>query len=147
MAYATQADIEAIYSPDALYVADRDGDGVADAAAVTRALDAASAEIDSYLGVRHTLPLSETPAVLIQPCVDIALYRLALSRSVLTEEHRTRFEDAIVFLTRVANGKAALNLPAPVDPETGETTEFNSPRPIVSGGPSRVFGREETRGL
>lgn len=39
MAYATQADIITIYSADALHVADRDGDGVIDADAVTRALD------------------------------------------------------------------------------------------------------------
>ena len=69
-------------------MADRDGDGVPDEGAVTAALDSASAEIDGYIAVRYTLPLASPPPNLTQPCVDIALYRLASSRDVLTDEHR-----------------------------------------------------------
>jgi phage gp36-like protein len=146
MAYATQDDIITLYSEDALYVADRDGDGVVDADAVTRALTSASGEIDSYIGVRYSLPLETAPELLKQFCVDIAIYRLALSRDVLSEEHRRRYEDTIKHLDKIAKGTASLNLPGPVDPDTGETTQ-TSPRPIVAGGPAREFTREKMRGL
>lgn len=146
MAYATQDDIITLYSEDALYVADRNGDGVVDADAVTRALTSASGEIDSYIGVRYSLPLEAAPELLKQFCVDIAIYRLALSRDVLSEEHRRRYEDTIKHLDKIAKGTASLNLPGPVDPDTGEATQ-TSPRPIVAGGPAREFTREKMRGL
>ncbi len=146
MAYALRDDIITLYSEDALYVADRDGDGVVDAGAVARALTSASGEIDSYLGVRYSLPLEVAPELLRQFCVDIAIYRLALSCDVLSEEHRRRYEDTIKHLDKIAKGTASLNLPGPVDPDTGEATQ-TSPRPIVAGGPPREFTREKMRGL
>lgn len=143
MAYATQGDIAELYGPHALHVADRDGDGLADAAAVTRALEGASDEIDSYLAVRYRLPLAQPPRILRQHAVDIALYRLALSADVLSEEHRRRYEDAIAALKRIAKGEAALVMP--VDPEAED--DGQGPRPIVSGGPERIFSRDKMRGL
>jgi phage gp36-like protein len=149
MAYAVQNDITELYSPDALYVADRDGDGVPDAGAITRALKLASSEIDSYLGVRLSLPLAETPDLLVQFCVDIALYRLALSRDVLSDEHRKRYDDTIKHLKDIARGSATLNITQTTSGETGETGEPtvpDRPRPIVVGGPEREFTRAKLRG-
>ena len=149
MAYATQADIEAIYSLNALYVADRDGDGNVDSAAVDRALSSASDEIDSYLATRYPVPLAEVPGIVTQYAVDVALYRLALSAEVLTEELRRRYEDTIAALKRIAKGEQALVLP--VDPgESGEELGTNSsdgPTPIIAGGPERLFSRDQTRDL
>lgn len=147
MAYATQDDIITLYSLDALFVADRDGDGTPDAAAVDRALVSASEEIDSYLGVRHALPLPDVPGLLVQLAVDIALYRLASSRDLLSDEHRRRYEDAIKHLNKLATGGASLNLPGPVDADTGAATLPSSPRPVVSAGPERLFTRETLRGM
>ena len=145
MAYATQADIVTLYSEDALYVADRDGDGVADADAITRALSSASAEIDSHLAVRYKLPLQEPPETLVQYCVDIALYRLASSRDVLSAEHRTRYEDALKALKDIGAGRAALVFPGGADGDDPE--EPTGPRPIVSHGPEREFTRDKMKGL
>lgn len=145
MAYATQTDVTTLYSADALYVADRDGDGSVDAAAIERALQSASDEIDSFLAVRYTLPLASVPSVLQQLCVDIALYRLALSSDVASDEHRRRYEDALAHLKRLGEGKAALVFPAGVGPSDPDAD--NSPRPIVSAGPPRLFSRENMEGL
>jgi phage gp36-like protein len=147
MAYATQADIVTLYSEDSLYVADRDGDGVVDGDDVTRALSMASGEIDSFLGVRFPLPLNATPDLLVQFCVDVAIYRLALARDVLTEEHRRRYGDVLKHLEKIAKGAATL--PLPVDPDGDEETptQPSSPRPIVAGGPEREFTRAKMRGL
>ncbi len=151
--YAQSADITDLYGPDALYVADRDGDGVAEADAVDRALVEAAYEIDSYLATRYALPLppGTQVSVLRQLAVDIAVYRLAQSRDVLTEELRRRYDDATASLRRIADGKQAL---PPPDPATttgggvdGDGVEGGGPRPILQAGPEREFSRAKMRGL
>lgn len=146
MPYATQIDIDTIYSTDALFVADRDGDGSVDVAAVDQALASASAEIDGYLAVRETLPLTGTHDILVQFCVDIALYRLAVAGTAMTETHRERYEDAISSLKDFASGK--MRLVYPVDPNaTDPAVTDPSPSPIVVGGPPREFTRDKMKGL
>jgi len=148
VAYATQADIEAIYSADALAVAaDRDGDGVADPASVAAALERASSEIDLHIGARYALPLASTPVQLVQIAVDIALYRLVLDAGVRTDEHRTRYEDAVAMLRRIADGKAALTLPPDPLADPDDPTLGQGPQPIVISGPPRLFSRDTTRDL
>lgn len=144
MPYAAQADIVALYGVNALVVADRDGDGTPDAEAIARALDLSSGEMDSYIGRRHALPLPVTTPHLVQLCVDIAIYRLALAQDVATSEHRTRYEDALSVLTKIADGRVSLALPIP-DP--GEAPEISGPQPIVAGGPPRLFSRLLMRDL
>lgn len=146
MPYATQADISDLYGQNALVVADHDRDGVPDAGPIAVALDYATAEIDSYLAPRHSLPLAEVPRVLTQLCVDIAVYRLALSGELMTEEIDKRYERALARLRDLASGKASLVFSTP----TGTTTEdgdFRGPQPIVSGGPDRLFTRDLMRDL
>lgn len=145
MPYATIDDITELYGANALYVADRDQDGAADTQAVDRALSSASAEIDTHIGVRYALPLFEVPEFLKTICVDIAVYRLALSADVLSEEHRRRYEDALGFLKRVADGKAALQFTSSAPTEDGEPSP--GPRPIVLEGPVRLFSREKMRDI
>ena len=145
MTYATHSDIVELYSAEALIVADRDGDGEAEAAAIGRALSMASAEIDTYVSVRYGLPLPSTPEILRQWCVDIACYRLAQTADVLTEELRRRYEDALAALKRLAKGEQALVFPVDPDADPEEEPVDNSPRPIVAGGPARLFSREKLR--
>jgi phage gp36-like protein len=143
-AYATQADIATLYGANALVVADHNRDGIVDSAAVTRALTSASDEIDTYLAARYTLPLTEVPGFLKTLAVDIALYRLALSADVLSDEHRKRYEDALGHLKRIAKGEAALVFTA--TPATGDI-DVSGAQPIVSGGPAKLFTRDLTRDL
>lgn len=106
MAYATRSDIEAIYGAgflQTLVAADLDFD-----AAVTRACAASSAEIDSYLGQRYTLPLSVSPEIVRTWCVDIACWRLAGTITSMSEETRKRAERALGILKDVAAGKASV---------------------------------------
>lgn len=147
MPYATQTDITMLYGANALYVADHDRDGVADADAVSRALNSATGEIDTYLAARYPLPLAEVPEFLKQLTVDIALYRLALSADVATTEHRTRYEDALSHLRKIAEGKAALVF-TPVPPLEGEPAPASTgPQAVVISGPPRLFSRTEMRDL
>jgi phage gp36-like protein len=146
MPYAAAADIVELYGSDALYVADRDGDGVPDVGAAERALASATAEIDTYLAARYALPLIEPrDPMLRQWCVDIALYRLALNASVLSDEHRRRYEDAIDALRRLAKGETRLTL-AP-DPDADPDAEDPGPNAVVQGGPPRLFTRDTLRDI
>jgi phage gp36-like protein len=86
------------------------------------------------------------PDHLTTMCVDIAIYRMALSADVLTTEHRTRYEDALSTLKKIAEGKASLAF-TPVAPAPGEPAVSTSPKPIVVGGPERLFSRDQMRGL
>lgn len=92
--YASWDDVTDLYGQGALYVADHDRSGAPDMVAVDRALVTASSEIDSYIGVRVKLPLPAVPPILTQLCAEIALYRLASSADVLTDENRRRYDDA-----------------------------------------------------
>lgn len=150
--YANIEDIVALYGMNALVVADRDGRGEPDKAAVERALASASDEIDSYLAVRYSVPVpAPAPQVLVQLCVDIAVYRLALSADVLSTEHRQRYEDALAMLKRLAKGEAALVVAADPNAPAGDpnapTALNDGPQPIVVGGPPRVFSRQQMQGL
>lgn len=129
MPYATQLDIEALYDPAVLVrVADHDEDGVADDAVVTKGLDSASALIDGYISARYSLPLPTIPQFLRELCVDIAIYRMALTHGRRTEEMRQRYEDAILMLKDISTGKAGLGLPSDSnsdgEPDSGAGTTF-----------------------
>lgn len=147
MSYASQDDIIQLYGQNALVVADHDRDGIPDGAAVTRALAAATGEIDTYLAPRYTLPLHEVPSFLTQLCVDIALYRLALTADVATTEHRTRYEDALSHLRKLGEGKASLAFMTPVPAPAIDAGPFDRPQPIVQGGPAKIFTRDQMRDL
>jgi phage gp36-like protein len=149
MAYATQSDIVLLYGANALVVADHDRDGVPDTDAVTRAIEAAGGEVDTYIGTRYRLPLHEVPTFLRQLTVDIALYRLALAADVATTEHRTRYEDALGHLKLIGAGKAGLVFTTPppvIDPEA-TPDPYAGPQPIVQGGPEKLFTRDKMRDL
>ena len=72
-----------------------------------------------------------------------------LSQDVASTEHRTRYEDALTTLGRIADGRAALVLPVqpPAEGETPPAPEVTGPQPIVMGGPPRLFSRDQMRDL
>ncbi|MEM7046989.1 MAG: DUF1320 domain-containing protein [Pseudomonadota bacterium] len=122
MTYATSKDIENAYGKGSL------PDGGGTSAAVTAALSAATAEIDTYLAGRYDLPLATPPPILKALCVDIALYKTSLDIGSLTDERRKRYEDALALLRRLADGKADLGLPKPKQTAPSHASFTASPR-------------------
>jgi len=136
MAYSTEADIKKQLPEEQLIeLSDDDGDGVADSGVVERAITDADAEIDSYLSVRYTVPLSPVPARAQQLSVDIAIWNLYSRRTVLDEIREKRYNAAIAFLKDVASGKANID-----DPASGEqqikTSRSKEDRIFTIGRPS-----------
>lgn len=136
--YASRSDITDKYGLDALYAA-ADADGVIDDGQVTKALQAASDKIDSYLGSRHVLPLPSVPGILNAACIDIAVYEMSNTADTLTENIEARHKYAIAWLKDVAAGRASLGLPSPA----GKT----SARPVVTTGSAKLFSRRAMRDL
>ena len=105
--YSSLTDLEKRLEPETLAaLADDDKDGAADTDVVNAAIDDADSEIDSYLRVRYTLPLSSTPDVIKSLSCAIAIYNLFLRRrETVSEEHQKRYEWAVSLLEKIAEGK------------------------------------------
>ncbi|SPD73811.1 conserved hypothetical protein [uncultured Desulfobacterium sp.] len=140
MAYAVKQDIIDRYGEDAFYSAfDWDGIDDVDDTVVDTALEGASDEIDGYLAGRYTLPLQTIPRILILQCVDIALYRgSGVSGASQTEEKKERYDDAIKYLLKVAEGKISLGIEKPSQGGSGGSA-FSSN--------DRLFTRETMKGI
>lgn len=135
MPYATATDLTDRYGASALVLAaDRDGDGVADTAAVDRALADATGEVDSYIAARYPVPLAAPlPSRVVQVTVDIAFYRLCREAGSYTEEIRQRYDDALAWLRDVARGIATLGQPAEAPAASAGDVQFESASPSVFG--------------
>ncbi|MGX5053120.1 gp436 family protein [Enterobacter asburiae] len=143
MTYATPEDYIACFT-------ERDATGVSagydmdtpDDARIARHLQSASDRIDSYLGARYTLPLVDVPGALRDYCCDIARYLLTGNEHQCTEEIRLRYEDAVSWLKRVADGKITLGSAA----RDGQTVEPSSPDVVFYSGGEDLWGRNRTGG-
>lgn len=113
MTYATAADIDETYGPALLdLLADSAGDGERDADAIARALEQATAAVNSYVSARHALPLSQVPPVLVGLTMDLAIHRLALRPGMMTEQVEGRWKAALKTLEAIGAGRAGLGLPS-----------------------------------
>ncbi|MGM3162392.1 gp436 family protein [Dickeya undicola] len=139
--YAQTADmILAFGERECVSLTDRGFAGEIDDEVLTGALMRASAEIDSYLAGRYPVPWTDTPRILVGRCCDIARYLLCGSGTQMTDEIRERYNDAIRYLERVADGRITLGfLPSgDVVQPSGTSTTFTSA--------GRRFGRDSTQG-
>lgn len=103
-------------SEDKLIQLTDDGDtGTVDAAAVTRAIADADAEIDGYCGTRYAVPFSPVPVLIRKISVDIGIYNLYARRKGVPEDRQKRYADAVRFLKDVAKGVATLGGDEPTD--------------------------------
>ncbi len=114
MGYITNSDIEErLGSVAYVQLADDDGNGVADVGVVDEARLGAEGEVNSYLGRRYSVPVSLTTHpdladVLASFTLDLAEYRLRLRRPPVPDDARRRRDQAIEWLTRVAEGRIEL---------------------------------------
>ena len=116
--YATAADLSARFGSDIDQLADRDGDGLADADVVAAVLADVSAEMDGYLAVRYELPLAApVPLLLNRLACVLARERLAYQAGVELGPDaaiRREAEAARRMLADLAAGRASLGtVPTP----------------------------------
>jgi phage gp36-like protein len=107
MAYAAESDLVAKYGEQEIAdISDKSGAGSLDSVVVAAALTDADHEINGYLASRYTVPLLVVPTLIKRIACDITRYRLYDNRP--QDEVRQRFDDAIRWLRRVADGEVIL---------------------------------------
>jgi phage gp36-like protein len=104
----------------------------------------ACAEIDGYLAKRYSVPFAKTPQVVTKFAKDIALYNL-VSRHGVDESERektylTRYNAAVAFLTKVAEGKIDIGV------SEGNTVTEAAATGFVMRSNGRIFSRESMKG-
>ncbi|MEX2524449.1 MAG: DUF1320 domain-containing protein [Gammaproteobacteria bacterium] len=108
--YTTKQEmIDRFGEPELIQLTDRDGSaGAIVDDVLDQALTDADSEIDSYLAVRYSLPLPETPRVIKRIAADIARWHLYDDSA--PEDIRNRYKDAVKLLEGIRDGKVALGL-------------------------------------
>ena len=140
MAYCTQDDIISQISEEILIqLTDDEGVGEVDADRVSAAIANADAEINSYCGMKYTVPFTTVPPMIRAASIDIAVYNLRSRRMGASEPEKDRYRERISWLKDVAKGIATLG---ESDPD-GVPTEAQAPE-IASN--TRVFSRESMSG-
>lgn len=147
MAYTSKALMITRWGSDeVLRSADRDPqDGTADDATITAHCSDASSLVDSYLArAGYTTPVDPVPAVLVLKTTDIAVYTLSFDiGGAATTEKRKRYDDAIAWLEKIANGE--LKLPGA---DGGDASEPAVAKPVASvTGTQLAYQFTHTRGL
>ena len=139
MPYATQQDLEDRFGSDELKrVADRNADGVIDAAVVAKAIADADALIDSYLREVYALPLASVPGRLVRLATDLALFFCYPSNP--PEDVQRRRDDAEAYLLKIAKGLVSLDI-AGVEPAPAGGGQ------VAVQAPERVFSRDGLKGF
>ena len=108
MAYCTENDLLSMIPAKELAELTAETGDTPDSLVVADAIERAEAEIDAYLGVRYTLPLSPIPDQVKGLSVDISLYHLYSRRSVAPTVRRQKYEAAVSFLKQGAAGEAVV---------------------------------------
>lgn len=137
MPYATaQNMIDRFEESELVQLTDRSDAGVIDQVVLAKALADADAKIDGYLAGRYSLPLSVVPKVLELYACDIARYLLHDNHA--TDQVTKRYDDAIKFLERVANGQISIGVN-----DVGQTPPVNDGAQIESAG--STFARDKSK--
>ncbi len=132
MAYCSKDDILMMMPQAELAALTAESGDIADLEVVAAAINKATAEIDSYLQVRYSLPLSSTPGLIKSLGVDLAIYHLYSRRSVMPPVRRQNYEAAVAFLKAVAAGQAGL-------------VEVGGEPSVEVSGAGRLFSRAELK--
>ena len=120
-------------------------DSKPDKKAFHKALVNATSFIDSHVAPRYpgVVPLSNPPDIIRGYCVDIAIYQASADPGTHTEEKRSRFDDAVAWLEKVAAGKVAIMT---LESDGSEVDAGDTDMPVMKASP-RLFSRHKLRGL
>ncbi|MBU1193967.1 MAG: DUF1320 domain-containing protein [Proteobacteria bacterium] len=141
MAYCTLNDIQDMMDEDEIIrFTDDTGAGTINTDVTDKAISGADALIDSYLASRYSVPVTPVPDILLNFAVDIAIYKICSRRSQAPEEVRTKYEDAIKWLEKVASGKVKISSAA-----SAPASQSND-GPVITTSP-RIFSRDSLRGF
>ncbi len=108
MAYCSPTDLLQMVSQEELAELTTATGEVPDSQVTAEAIAWAEDEVNAYVGARYQVPLNPVPAKIKGLTVELALYSLYARRGVAPAVRRERYEAAMAFLKRVAEGLAVL---------------------------------------
>lgn len=133
MPYCTKADLIERFGEDELQAIAHDVSGEIDTAAVDRACDDASGEIDGYVSAAgYPVPLSPVPRIVTAYACDIARYRLYDEHA--SEQVQKRYDDAVKFLRSVSRGEVKLGISTGPSSSSAGSVHMNPGRQVFNGG-------------
>lgn len=128
MPYITAQEIETAIGADELVaLADRDGDGVADAAFVDQTLARTDEVIDSYLRSRFSVPLASAPGMVRQCAQFIARYYLFENQA--PDRVVEDYKQALRWLSEIRRGDLDIGIDS-----AGEAPASSGTGPQIGGG-------------
>jgi phage gp36-like protein len=104
MPYCTQNDLETLIPVVELAELTNESGDIPNLTIITEMINLVDAEIDSYISVRYSIPLTQTPEIIKGLSMDMVIYHLYSRRSTIPLVRRTKYEDAIKILQKVAQG-------------------------------------------
>lgn len=141
MPYCAKADIlEQLDEEILIQLTDDEGAGTVDDDMVTRAIADADAEIDSYCGVRYSVPFTTVPGMIRKLAVEFAIYNLYGRRKGVSDDRKDRYNNGIRFLRDVSKGVVSLGADDP------DSTPSDANAPQISSS-ERIFSREKMKGF
>lgn len=143
MSYATYEDmVKSFGEREVRLISDRDNTGMSNPLVIEDGLQTADGEIDSFIAGRYSLPLRETPRVLVGIACDIARYRLTGTERTESAVILERYKMAIRYLEKVAAGTVTLGSGV----NTGTAVESGEDAVQFCVGAARQFTRRSTNG-
>jgi phage gp36-like protein len=135
MAYTDKTEMEKRFGTlEIAQLIDSQPDGSEDPGRLDAAISDADGLIDSYLAVQFTVPIPDPiPDALVGASSDLARFRLWDDGA--PESVRQRYEDAVTWLQKIADGEIGLPGQGEVIPQDGIGT------PVYQASP-RIFTRE-----
>jgi phage gp36-like protein len=104
MPYCTQNDLETLIPEVELAELTNESGDIPNSTIITEMINLVDAEIDSYISVSYSMPLTQTPEIIKGLSMDMVIYHLYSRRSTIPLVRRTKYEAAIKLLQKVAQG-------------------------------------------
>jgi len=154
--YATTSDLIARFEDDeaVAHITDNEDTGTPDTDVLNEVINDAEATIDSYVSVRHIVPVvvandSVLAARMKSVTLDIAVWKLCARGDFASEAKTRAYDDALEWLRGVASGKVML--PAAAVQAVTQTNlpagSWGIPGEQVSGENQRLFSRQTQENL
>lgn len=153
MAYLTITELRDIIGERRLLLLADDGDGALGTEEVGRineALEDASSELDSYLGVRYSVPLqtAQVTRTMRRHVANAAVYHVADTCATVTKDIQRRYDAACKWAQDVSCGKAKLgNTEQTPDHRTAAASTENTSRRRVTQHPPNTLTLKRMEGL
>lgn len=137
MSYISRSDLlDKLSEHQLVQLTDDEKQNVANETRIAAAITEAEAEVNGYVAVKYSVPLSPAPDLIKKFSKAIAVKNLWARRQRVPDNVRAEYDDAIAQLKDIAKGLLTLG----IEPPPAESTKGSSGETF---GDERVFSRDK----